>query len=268
VCDTPELDAGGGTDAASIADTGTALDAASDPDASATPDAFVGPDAGAVPGHAVMIGFDGNGANDSIDAMIANAVFLSERPPSGDLRILEYVQYSSPGLELNLHATIAAAASARGRTVAYAELASPGAATLTSGLATADVLLVRPQNLSPGAFATVGPEWHDPVIAFLDAGGVVVILMNENESSGAPHDEWRLAAGAGLFEALSDPTATQGVMFEIATPSDPVAAGVLSPFADRGVCLNMMTGGTPVARTSSTSGVAPLFCPVVRHLVR
>ncbi len=248
----PEVDAYVENDAATSLDVGT--------------DTFV-PDAGPVHGHAVVIGHQGTTADDSVDAMITNSVFLSERPATGDLRVAEYTQFAIDGASTRVNALIDAAALARGRGVVYSAIEGPS--TFTASLARADVLLVLAQYTGGGGtLSALGASAHDDVLAFLDSGGVVVILLNSRTESGAHHEEWRLASGEGLFNAPSDPWGAYAATCEIASPSDPVAAGVLTPYAPvHGAnCLNGMSGGTVVARTSTTD--TPPLCPVVRHLVR
>jgi len=260
---------GGAADAASVEDAAVVVDAATIVDAgpSDTGAFDAGPTDSGVPvhGHAVVMGYDGTAANDSVDALITNAVFVSERSTTSPLRILEYTQYSSPGLETHYHSVLDGAASTRHRTITYTELASDSVPALSTSLASADVFLVRPQNIgSGGAFGTLGDVWHDTIVAFLDAGGVVVIMMNQNQGSESTHDEWKIASGTGLFMDASSPYwDSYNVPSEIVAPTDPIAAGVLSPYASNTLCLDMMSGGTLVARTSS-----PGFCTVVRHITR
>lgn len=260
VCDEP-MDAGlsdAAVDDAAVPDDASSSDA--DVDAAAM-------DAGPLPGHAILIGHDGYFPNDSVDRMIANAVFVGERPATGALRILEMALGSTAGSEANIHAAIDAGGTSRGRVVTYTNLASTMVSALESALADADVFLVRPLDFGGAAdYRTLAPTWHDSIVAFLDAGGVVVVLMNIDASSGRRHEEWLVLSGTDLFNGVTDVFPTGPTTFEVVGPTDAVGMGVLSPYAASGICLNMVGGGVPITRTAMAS-ISPALCPVVRHLV-
>ncbi len=267
------VDAALPTDATTTTDAATVSDGAVVTDSGGTTmdvgptDTGIGVDAAHIHGHAVVLGYDGFTANDSVDAMITNSVFLSERLGTAPLRVLEYTQFAIDTGSTRLHGLLDDAGTTRGRTLVYSDLASSSASTFASSIASADVLLVHAQYMATLDFPTVGASWHDTVIAFLDAGGVVVILMNLQQDSWARHDEWALASGTGLFNASGSFNHDGSPQTEIATPTDPVAAGVLTPYAAPVIGLAGMTGGVPVARTSVAVAV-PAFTPTVRHLTR
>ena len=276
VCVCDELDGASNLDAGANLDAGDARvpndaatqDAPNDggnTDDVGTLDAFVGHDAGTLHGHAVLFGFDGARTNDSTDTLLTNAVFLSERPVSGDLRILVYDQYTPMSSDLHMRSVLADAALARHRTLAYSELAAPSASALTASLASADVLLIEQQINPSSDLHVVGASWHDALIAFLDSGGVIVVLSNLTQVSGAAHTEWALVSGTGLFNTASSPGYAGVVACEIVGTADPLAIGVVSTWTDQMACLDMMTGGALVARTSQALSY-PTGCPVARHI--
>jgi len=159
-----------------------------------------------------------------------------------------------------------AAAVARGRTLTRTSLASSSG--LAAALGSTDVLFVPRQNTDEATMTTVASFWHDPLVAFVAAGGVVVVLTGGAVWSLYGY-EWRIVAAPDLF---SLPAAawlgglTNPVIVEIVDATDPIAAGVLSPFptlAGTAACFPGSSGGRLVARTAGT-----MLCPVVRHLVR
>lgn len=247
------VDAAVPTDAG-LPDTPVVADVPLGDDTSIEPDAPVD-----VTGHAVLIGGYPFQPDEAFDRMIANAVLVSER--TGDVAVTEYMEHAVvPGWEIQarLHAAIDQRAEATGRTVTYTDL--DAAFDLPDVIGSTDVLLIHGQTYAPaGWMNTVSMAWHDDLVAFLDAGGVVVVLA-------AQHEEHRVLSGAGLFglPAASLPFNSVGTTFTVVAPTDPIVTDVLSPFLATEVtgvvCFMGSTGGSVVAR--ETVGL----CPVVRHL--
>ncbi len=263
------VDASSDTDGGMETDGSIALDGAADPDGATAADADAPADAAAadaatIHGHVVLMGSNLGRAEDSWDRLFANAIFLSER--SGDLRVLEYTQYSAgSGWEDHPRAVMDDAATSRGRTLVRTALTSaPG---LAGALATADVLFVPVQPYADDAtMRGVASFWHDPIVSFVDSGGVVVVAGAELGSNGG--FEFRVVEAADLFVfgVGGSRLPSETVPIAIVDASDPVAAGVLSTFPtglDRGQCFPSSARGNLVARTADSA-----LCPVVRHLVR
>jgi hypothetical protein len=259
-CQCPNDDAGGVADAASI-DGG--LDAGAidgGPDDAGTDAAA--PDAGPVHGHAVLIGAMLWNADESFDRAFANAVFLSERTRP-TLRVVEYTEHSAgSGFELHARSVMDSEGTARGRSVTRTLLASAGG--LATALADADVLFVPIQLTDESTLRTIGSIWHDTLVSFVASGGVVVVLSCPSAAS--PGGEYHLVEGASLFTYTSAGNLGTGtVPVEIVAASDPIAAGILSPFPANGresSGFPMSTGGVQVARSMDGT-----LRPVIRHIV-
>lgn len=269
-----DVDAGGPIDSGSPDDAGVAMDSGTvvEDDGGPLP-ADGGPppvDAGPIHGHAVVLGVWGGIPEDGSDQMIANAVWLSERG-STTLRVLDYIAHA-PGLEdpasrAHVHSLIDTEAASRGRTTSYSTLTTDTG--LAAALADTDVFYLYDQgSLDETAARTTATFWHDDLLDFLDAGGVVVVTALAPSCSGSCRAQFRLVEGAGLFTFGGTPASVGsagGVPIEISAPSDPIAAGIASPFptgTGNWACFPSSTGGTVVARVQST------LCPVARHLVR
>jgi hypothetical protein len=269
------VDAGDAVDAGDTPDSGEPIDAGETADGG-------GRDAGSVdggsadagpppPGHAVLMAFGGIFVDEAADGMIANSVLLSGR--SGPLRVLEYAEWEGGGAGAYPHLTdvITAAAAGAGRPATFTPLVS--AFGLSAALATTDVLLVPPQCIasSDDTLRAIGTGWQPDLLAFLDAGGVVLVLTCDSRpvggGSSAPGGEWLLTGGLFTTSSVAPRNGSVPYVHEVTAPSDPIARGVLSPFASYAPCFQGSTGGTVVARRDATALDAPL-CPVVRHLER
>lgn len=243
------------TEDAGASDSGASLDATTD-DASAS-DAAVA-DGGVVHGHAVLIGHLGIVPADGQDDVIANAIFSSER--AGELDVVSYTERADPSWMGHIEGLIDDQATARGRVVRRSTLAT--ASGLGTALASADVLLVLHQLADESTMRTVAGFWHDALVGFLDAGGVVVVLSAATGGSGGY--EYLLLDGDRLFTLPAREVNTASTSVEIVAPTDVVAAGVISPYpagSQSILCFPSSSGGTLVARTQTA------LCPVVRHRV-
>jgi hypothetical protein len=246
---------------------GPAVDGGRDDGGVRDEDASVPTDGGTAPrGHAVLIGHNYQQPHDELDRILANALFLSERA-GATLRVLEYTEYSEgSGLQDHARSVIDSAGTGRGRSVTRTSLTT--AAGLTTALATADVLFVPLQPYSNEAqMRTVAGFWREPMSAFLDAGGVVVVATS-GTGTGSGY-EWVLLDAADLFSlsgGRSQMCCTPApIVLEIPMPSLPIAAGVLTPFSAERNNTSLFPSsarGTVVVRTADT------LVPVVRHLVR
>lgn len=248
-----------GSDAMVAEDAGStdagALDAMAD-DASAL-DATVA-DGGTARGHAVLIGHLGIAPADGQDDVIANAIFSSER--AGELDVVSYTERADPSWMGHIDGLIDDQAAARGRVVRRSTLAT--ASGLGTALASADVLLVLHQLADESTMRTVAGFWHDALVEFLDAGGVVVVLSAATGGSGGY--EYLLLDGDRLFTLPAREVNASSTTVEIVAPTDVVAAGVISPYpagSQSILCFPSSSGGTLVARTQTA------LCPVVRHRV-
>lgn len=215
-----------------------------------------------VPGHVVLIGAYPLQVDESIDRIIANAVLLSERP--GDVAVTEYVEHSTIGgwdVQARLHEIIEDRAEAESRTVTFTDLTS--AFDLEDVIGTTDVLFVHGQfNAGTGWMAGVASAWHDDLVAFVDAGGVVVVLsINKGEHAVVSGDDLLNVPSANWGTAYGPSTT-----FTVVAPDDPLGEGVISPFPatepSSVVCFMGSSGGMLVARETT------MLCPIVRHLER
>jgi hypothetical protein len=234
------------------------------PDAGDIPDGGTdtGVDAAPPPrGHVVLFAFDGASVNESVDRMIANSVLLSERP--GATRVLRYVEYYGYDF-MHVQNAIDEVSTTAGRTVELVDLASFSG--LAAALPATDVLLVLPQSRTDAStIMTIAAAWRDDLLAFLDDGGVVIVMSSTGFGSPAAH-EWRIVAGEGLFTVTYLDTVYMTHTHELIAPADPIGEGVVTPFALAATCFGGSAGGTLVARRTATAVTEPL-CPVARHLV-
>jgi hypothetical protein len=266
-CVCPGADSGTIEDAAVGIDAALAIDAAAiDSGADASADAASDDAGSAVHGHVVLIGHHPGSPNDSVDRLVTNSVFLTAADP---IRVLEYTEFAPSVNQAHLNAVIDAEAASRSRAVDHAELAA--ATGLTAALATTDVFIVPVQNTSEGTMMTTAGFWHDALIDFVEGGGVVVVFtaaISGCSTPGISGYEWRLVEAPDLFsftDARRCFPSVPTVELEIVDATDPVGAGVISPYAYDAQFTSAFSGagGQLVGRTHDAS----LF-PVVRHLVR
>jgi hypothetical protein len=267
-CQCPGDDAAVGVDAFISDGSIVEMDGSSE-DASHSDDAAVadagsdagGADAGRIHGHAVIIGNNVIRGDESWDRLFANAIFLTER--TGDIRVLEYTQYSAgSGWEMHPRDVMDAEATARGRVLTRTELTS--APDLTTALASADVFFVPGQVYADEAIMNgIASFWHAPLVSFVDAGGVVVVVGADSGGHGG--FEFHILDDPGLFGFGGGRMfVSMTSVISIVDTTDPLAAGVLTPFPeglDFGECFPGSSRGTLVARSDA-------LCPMVRHLVR
>lgn len=204
------------------------------------------------------------------DTEIVNSVFLQGR--GGAVRVLDYIERSEFtrgwDTQTRVHGVIDAGATQRGRQVFYTDL--PRSTGLDAALPSADVLFIYGQDRAGSATLDgIGAAWHDTLDAFLDAGGVIVILTSRD-----CHEEWRLVSGTGLFDVPLGAQFGRAVL-EVVVPDDPVVAGVTSPYRDPTVdglaCFQGLVGGVTLARTDDEplqSPPLPMHCPVLAHITR
>jgi hypothetical protein len=202
------------------------------------------------PGHTVLIGHDYYVNEDTADRILGNAVLLAD---AGDtIQIVAYTEYAD--LEGEYENMLDALEATVEVPFEVTELDDDGALDLSS----ADVLMIPEQESGGEAELTaVGEAWNDQLLAFVEAGGVV-IAADYNGSSGGT---WRTVAG--LFDVA--PSSTNNVSDEsltIAEPSSPLTIGVdVSTYTapNGSLSFNGEPSGTAVVTTGDGT-------PVVLHI--
>lgn len=216
-------------------------------------------------GHIVLMGNYPHGfADDAMDTILGSTVLLSER--SGELRVLEYVQYSEGFDRTRIRTMIQSRAAAAGRTTTHRELTN--AFSLGAEIADTDVLMVYAQiTAEPEVMQAIADGWHDLLVDFVDDGGVVVVMAPDvGTMPGANGAEARIVSGTGLLSIpIINAMPLMDRRLEVSAVDSPLVTGVVSPFEptnNNTRCFPSSAGGTVVVRR------APDLCPVVRHLAR
>jgi hypothetical protein len=196
-------------------------------------------------GHAVMIGHDYFSSNASMDAIVGNAVLLANT--TGTINVLGYTQYADTSGEVpNTQAAITGRASALGRTVSFVTPLTDYT-QLATRLPGNHVLLIYEMELG-GSGSTIGAAWASTLDSFVRSGGVV-IACNYFDTS------WQIMNSSGLMGITAQASA-YSMSIVVADSTDPVAAGVTSPYTgmsgssqytttETGV-VTRVSGGNPV----------------------
>lgn len=257
VCE-PSIDAGptpandAGSDAGGSSDAGSTDAGTSD---AGTVDAGM-PTSG--PGHLVLIGDWLLQPFDAGQRILVNAIALSEA--TGSIRVLEYVEFPAAGWDpRTLRPVITEGLASSGRTATFTELTE--FFRLTDAISSADVFLIYAQEASADTLHTIARAWNEPLLAFLDRGGVIVVL-DRVPFSLALASTSELVDGAGLL-TISNVVSTSSSPAVISMPLDPVAAGVPGTFSTLSstVAYPGISGATDVAQTRDDA------YPIVVHRI-
>ncbi|MBN1773981.1 MAG: hypothetical protein JXB32_22165 [Deltaproteobacteria bacterium] len=201
-------------------------------------------------GHIVLIGHDFTTRSPSADRILANAVRLANDEDPID--ILEYVQYAdtAPDHEVE-HARAAireAFAPPSARTVLFDTLTD--SADLSARIGSADVLLVHEQEARPDVTTLndIGTAWGSTLTSFVERGGILVVLDAYGSES------YRLVRSSSLLAGTGLDTIITTVQLRVAATSDPVGAGVPSPYDPPLATVSWSPGvpGTAVVMTNDT----------------
>ncbi|HJL15923.1 MAG TPA: hypothetical protein RMH99_09715 [Sandaracinaceae bacterium LLY-WYZ-13_1] len=207
-------------------------------------------------GHAVLIGHDLFRRDETAEALLWNAITLSDEPR--ELVIALYTEYADTSGEVpHVEAAIMDAAMAAGRAVSLSRVTSRFAARdAIDGAEPTDVLIFLEQETAtdPASLRPAASTLRGAMNEFLDRGGVV-IGMNHVDAG------WVLMDVPGLFGVEGTTNASRDPL-TIEAPGDPLATG-LSDYAGpngTGAYQRLFGGRTVVATATPT--------PVVQHLVR
>jgi hypothetical protein len=167
-------------------------------------------------GHVVVIGHDFDDHNAAMARVIGNAAALATTTP---IRIARWRGTAFDPVVTGANQALNQGLAAIGRNwVAVATTGDPMAA-----LDTADVFVVHAQRGDGDMLAQTGAAWQPALAAFLDEGGVVIVLEGEQ---GTSH---RLAVAAGLVD-IAGITASSATAVSVVAPTDAVVTGVPSPY--------------------------------------
>lgn len=159
--------------------------------------------------------------------LLQNAVLLAPKTP---VRVLAYQRYASANAVARVTAILSDAQAQSGRTIQVTPT-STDAAVAAVKVANYEVVLVYDQLAAPtGTMATLGASWQTALTSFTHVGGVVIILDGDT----GPNPEMdQFATATGLLSVTSHTSIPTGDQLEIASPTDAVALGVITPYAMR-----------------------------------
>jgi hypothetical protein len=154
--------------------------------------------------------------------LLGNAVFLTAIEPA---RVLAYVERTPLATRTATEASLATAASQRGRTYALERTSDATAVAAQLNRTDHDVLLVYEQvGANAGTLGGIGTSWQSAAAAFAGDGGVVVVLTG---TAGVAMSA--LIDNLGIFSAQSAVGHT-GKRYTVASPGDALSVSVVSPF--------------------------------------
>ncbi len=213
-------------------------------------------------GHVVLLGGHMLQPFDAGRRMLVNAVALSGA--SGPIRILDYAQFTDTvGWDPRpiLRPEIDSGLASRGRSATYTVLESY--TELTTRIRDADVLLVYAQwNGMESMMETIATFWRASLVEFVRTGGVIIVLDSTDNGSPSRGFAYEIVNGMGLLNVGSrTDQLTFGTIVDVATATDPVAAGVIMHATPNQVtCFPSASGATIVTFTRS------MLCPTALHL--
>jgi hypothetical protein len=203
---------------------------------------------GALRGHVIAIGHDYRSRHAAMARVLGNAVALGAH---ADVALGRLHGTADPAATAGTTAAIASAMAAIGRPFHATDLpATPTASTLT-GL---DVVVLDAQAGAGAATESNGAAWKSALAAFLDRGGVVIVL------EGSAGVSYRFAIGATLY-TVGAPLDVTGQLATVADGADVTTQQVVSPY--RAEASSVALPGTQHAVITSDDGGTIVF-----HLIR
>jgi hypothetical protein len=154
--------------------------------------------AGAIAGQAVVIGHDFLSANNAMQRLAGNAVFLGRGAP---VRVLVYRGESSSASQTGVESAIDVVKAEIGRDWQRIEAIE---SLVPLQLAAADVLLVHAQsNATKSTLVKLGQQWSNALSQFVGTGGVVVVFDAPSSSNDGT---FRMLEPSQIFAADSRET--------------------------------------------------------------
>jgi len=180
---------------------------------------------GANPGHmiAMCMNYAQYAPTSAQRVLLGNAVFLTNQTPA---RVLAYVADTPTALRNTTLSTIAAAASALGRSYQLTEETNASNVVSNLNRSNYDVLLVYDQpTATAGELGTTGSSWNAVAQQFAKDGGTVVVLAGQ----GGVGEVGQLISGLGILNVsgLIDRVAER---LYVQAPGDALGINVVSPF--------------------------------------
>jgi hypothetical protein len=179
---------------------------------------------GAASGVVVLVGHNFVAYSPAQAHLLLNALLLAR---GASVPVLTYERYSSAATIASIRAIASSAATQIGRSVVLTETSADSDVT---GIQVGQygVLLVLDQPSAPsGALATLGQTWAPALQAYLQAGGVVVLLDGDTGVAEMP----ALSSSAGLLSVSAhQPVATLAPL-DVVAQTDAVAVGVGTTYA-------------------------------------
>jgi hypothetical protein len=172
---------------------------------------------GAIAGQAVVIGHDLIAANDAMNRLVGNAVFLASGAP---VRVLVYRGDADAASVAGVEAAIDTAKAQIGRDWQRIEAIE---SLVPLQLSAADVLLIHAQaGATRATIDRLGQEWGNAMAQFVAQGGVIVVM----EAPSALNDgTFHLLEPANIFSAASRESITPQQL-SVRTPGLGVAVRV------------------------------------------
>lgn len=168
-------------------------------------------------GRAIVIGHDYLRNRPSMNRILGNAVFLW---PVNPVRLLVYEGAANAVAIAGADAAIAQVANATGR---QAVRVAAAASDVPALLATTDVFLIYGQESADDtALDQLGADWSAALLAFMSAGGTVVLL---DAAYAGNSGTCQILAQPGLFQ-LTRATSITGEVCSVAARGDALATGL------------------------------------------
>jgi hypothetical protein len=201
---------------------------------------------GGLGGHIVAIGHDYRHFHAAMARVLGNAVALGK---THDLAVARWHGTSVQQAVAGTTQALGQSLQLIGRPWHAVTLGAEPTSTVFDGI---DVLLVDAQTGDGDAEAADGVSWSPAIGAFLDRGGVVVVL------EGTAGTSYRFAEGAGLY-SVGAPTDVTNHTTVLADTTDAVTQLVPSPYLAEGSSVALTGATSPVITTDDGQ-------PLVLHI--
>jgi hypothetical protein len=217
---------------------------------------------GATAGHVVVIGHDFASVTpvDTVAQVLVNAVYL---PTRGHVRVLAFDGgWVDPAARLDVRLVLDAAGAVTGRSYGATTVSTSDDFLAKLNPDQTDVALVYDQTTAPtGALGPLGFAWHDALLAFEQAGGVVIAL-----DGGGNAETLSLLNNSGILSVSAHASVTS-LNLSVTAPGDAIGIGVLSPYVSPFRSAGFTTSEVPSATGFIVIAEPTSAMPVVVHKV-
>lgn len=209
---------------------------------------------GAGSGVVVLVGHNFVAYSPAQAHLLLNAVLLAR---GASVPVLTYERYSNAATIASIRAIASSAVTEIGRSVVLTETSADSDVT---GIQVGQygVLLVLDQPSAPsGALASLGQTWAPGLLAYLQAGGVVVLLDGDTGVGEMP----ALSSSAGLLSVSAHQPVATLTPLDVVARTDAVAVGVGTTYAAGFTTASFTTesnGGNVVYVVMTPGDVSPV----------